>query len=111
MDKSLKEVHQPDGSVFHTDQAREKFITDYYSEIYKKRVGENIAIEDFLGNEVLANPVVAESHLKDNEILLLERPLQINELDKAIKEAKTNAQSPPYIGENYQIPSKRQVYV
>ncbi len=47
-------------------------------------------IEEFLG-DCAAHPEVANSKLTDEEKTILDRPLQIDELDRSVKNAKLNS--------------------
>ncbi len=74
-------------------------IVGFFENLYKKPENDRIdytnCIEEFLGPDIIANPIVQNSLLKDPEINLLDRPLSTNELDESLK--KANMKSSPGI--------------
>jgi hypothetical protein len=91
-DAVLSDIRDSYGSDFIDCKERERYITDYYSNLYKRNDNitvANFTIDDFLG-DVAHHPDVVGSKLNDAEKADLERPLTIQELDKSIKKAKKN---------------------
>jgi len=87
---SLRSIRNENGANFNNESEQKNFIVNYFSEIYRKRDtadGEEI-IEEFLGEQMVQHPVIVNSKLTEIERELLEMPLTINELDKAMKSAK-----------------------
>jgi hypothetical protein len=64
---SLDSIQKPDGTEFVSAEARESHIRDYFQEIYRDKSGEHNlpvnCIEEFLGPEICANPIVTDSKL------------------------------------------------
>jgi hypothetical protein len=76
-----------DNSEFATDTDRENFITNFYADLYRKDEGVGGSIEDFLGPEICAHPLVRDSKLTEAEKLSLEADLTMGELTKALGES------------------------
>ncbi len=95
--KKLSAIQKDDGTNYGSDRERNEGIVQYYEKLYEKPIDERInyenCIEDFLGAEVLNNPIVQNSFLTETEIASLDRPLSIDELDKSIE--KANMKSAP----------------
>jgi exonuclease III len=73
-DYSLDDICDDEGNVFSSNSARGKYIVDFFSKIYRKPAcdknrPEN-TIENFLGPEIINNPVVQNSKLTDVEKIL-----------------------------------------
>jgi hypothetical protein len=90
-DALLSDIRNTDGTEFIDCSERERYISDYYKELYKNKDqgGDQGSIEDFLG-EVAQHPDVVGSKLNDAEKAELERPLTLREFDVSIKKAKKN---------------------
>jgi exonuclease III len=102
---SLTNIRDDQGGDFASDAERDDYIVEYYSNLYK--IDGNVAgsIEDFLGPEVCNHPTVLGSKLTDFERRELDNPLEITELDEALK--KANLRSAPGIdGYSYRFISK-----
>lgn len=95
----LSNIKKDDGTFFESDSERNDFIVGAYEKIYEKDVNEpedyTNVIEDFLGPEILNNPVVRSSKLTEAESGNMEVPIATLELDKAIESA--NMRSAPGI--------------
>jgi hypothetical protein len=90
----LSDIRDVDGRDFIDCTGWERYITEYYSNLYKRKDNITVAsttIEDFLG-EVSHHPDVAGSKLTDVEKADLDRPLTIQELDKSIKKSNKKIQ-------------------
>jgi hypothetical protein len=96
---SLEKIRKPDGTAFNSNRERENYIVGFYKSLYSlpENMPENFnnCIEDFLGPDICANPVVINSKINDQERNELENPLSINELDESVK--KLNLRSAPGI--------------
>jgi hypothetical protein len=96
---SLEKIRNFDGTIFKTKTDREAYIVDFYRKLYSlpENMPENFenCIENFLGPEICANPVVVNSKLSETERNELEQPLSLNELDESVK--KLNLRSAPGI--------------
>jgi exonuclease III len=90
-DALLSDIRNTDGTEFIDCSERERYISDYYKELYenKDHGGEQGSIDDFLG-EVAQHPDVVGSKLNEVEKAELDRPLTLRELDISIKKAKKN---------------------
>ena len=95
--QKLENIKKPDGTVFSTNSERNDYIVNYYSELYKKPIGERHdygnCIEDFLGEDICRNRIVTNSKLTDDEKNSLDLPLTIDEIDKSMD--KANLRSAP----------------
>ena len=85
------------GSPIPNENDRAAFITRFYANLYKKPDpapdSHSGCIEEFLGREILAHPIVQGSILSPAEKTKLDTPFSLTELDKAAKEA--NVKSAP----------------
>ncbi len=100
---TLEDICKNNGEPFVTDDERNKFITDYYKQIYKKDpdVSNNPqTIEEFLGPEILAKPHVINSKVPQNLAKNFEQALSLHELDQSISECNTHT-SPGIDGVNF----------
>jgi hypothetical protein len=93
MEVSLEELTDDQGVAFDSVDARGEFVRDFYSKLYEKDDSVTGVIEDFLGVDICNHPLVMESKLKENEKNELDRPLCLDELDKALE--KANIKSAP----------------
>jgi hypothetical protein len=82
---SLQCIKDDNGQHFVSDASREEHIVKFFAKIYKRPVDYNQCIEDFLGEEILNNPVITNSKLTVQEQADLDRPLTIEELDESLK--------------------------
>jgi hypothetical protein len=80
------------GQIFPGTEEREKYITDFYSNLYSKPIGperNEQAIDDFL-SDISNHPAVLDSKISDHERARLDSDLRIEEFDQAVKEIKSN---------------------
>jgi len=95
--QKLENIKKPDGTAFSSSKDRENYIVEYYSELYRKPLGERNdytgCIEQFLGPEICGNRLVTNSKLTEAEKTLLDLPLSIEEIDKSMD--KANMRSAP----------------
>ena len=80
---------------FPSEKQRSEYIADFYKRIYTKIDSNNVSIEDFLGQEITNSNYVKNKKLTDDEKNNFDLPLDVFELDNAIK--KTNMNSAPGI--------------
>jgi hypothetical protein len=87
----LSDIRNDNGTDFIDCSEREKYITNYYTNVYKKVDNNltNMNIESFLG-DVATHPDVLNSKLSNAERDALDLPLSVVELDKALKKSKMN---------------------
>ena len=95
----LADIKKADGSDFVSHAERNEYIVQYFANIYKKpegpdRLGEG-AIENFLGQDIVNHPIVANSRLTAEEAASLEGDLTLAELDSAINECRTRSAPGP----------------
>ena len=92
-EEQLSDIRRDDGTVFGSEQDQNKYITDFYKNLYKKPhngVGNNnIDIHTFLG-EIAERDEVKSAILTENERQILDAPLNILELDKSMNDANFN---------------------
>ncbi len=83
------------GAPFLSDIDRKEYIREHFANIYKKNPNEpddlRGCIENFLGEEILNNPVVTESRLNEEETTTLDAPLSMEELNKAVEGANSSS--------------------
>jgi hypothetical protein len=95
----LSIISNPDGTKYASDSERNEGIVTFFENIYRKPADEPCeftnCIQNFLGDEIVNNPIVANSKIAHNEYLLLERPLSVDELDDSVE--KCNIRSAPGI--------------
>ncbi len=98
-DKKLASICKPNGDNFNDNTERNEYIVNYFKNVYERDQHEpqnfSGCMERFLGNNVLASPVVRNSKLTENEKLDLDSPLTIQELDKSLEQS--NIKSAPGI--------------
>jgi hypothetical protein len=90
-DALLSDIHSDNGTEFIDCNDRERYITDYYRDLYKNKDNVTVdqSITNFLG-DVVHHPDIRGSKLTDAEKADLDRPLTLRELDNSIKKAKKN---------------------
>jgi hypothetical protein len=94
----LKSILNDNGDDFDSEEDRLKFISEHYEKIFKKRENEHLVnydtcIQEFLGPDIVNNPVVQNSLLTEEESGMLDAPLRLEELDESLKGA--NMRSAP----------------
>jgi hypothetical protein len=104
-DDSLSGIKCDDGADFPKEEARNHYILNFYSNLYKVDNNVEGSIEDFLGPDIANHPTVVGSRLTDLEKASLDVPLDISELDNSLAEA--NLRSAPGIdGYSYRFINK-----
>ncbi len=92
---SLTSIKDERGNNFTNDKEQKDYIVQHYEKIYKKDLDEPESlegyIENFLGPEILQNQVVQDSKLSVEEKDILETPLTMEELNKALDGANGNS--------------------
>jgi len=95
---SLDEIKDDAGLPFRDSGDRDKYITDFYSNLYKiprnARADFTNCVENFLG-VLVDHPAVAGCKLSEDERNSLETDITVEELDEAV--AKCNGNSAPGI--------------
>jgi hypothetical protein len=96
---SLEKIRKDDGSLFLNNKERETHIVNFYKNLYSlpNRMPADFTncVSEFLGPEISRHPVVTGSKLDEHEKALMERPLDIAELDESV--LKLNLRSAPGI--------------
>jgi hypothetical protein len=86
---NLSLIQKDDGSRYPTEDEKIEGIVSYYENIYRKPIGDRInlsnCIEEFLGPDILASPIVSNSKLSQNERETLDSPLTLAELDDSME--------------------------
>ncbi len=86
--ESLEKIRKDDGSPFLNKKERESHIVNFYKNLYSlpNRMPADFTdcVSDFLGPEICRHPVVLGAKLDENEKILMERPLDIAELDESV---------------------------
>ena len=83
-------IRDDSGRVFTNDKDREKYIRNFYSNLYKRRIDRLIEIEDFLGRDRIDNQIIRSRKLTDLEKNSLERMVTIEELKKSLAKSNMN---------------------
>jgi Reverse transcriptase (RNA-dependent DNA polymerase) len=83
------------GAAFSNVTDRSNYIRKFYENLYsvpERFVNKNLSgcVENFLGPEICNNPTVLGMKLSMDERTRLDRPLMVEELDKAKDECKNN---------------------
>ena len=89
---SLRDIHNSNGEPFVNLVNRNAYITEYFKKLYSQTPEEmplGQTIEQFLGPEIVGNPIVQASKLREDERMALEQPMSLAELDKALGQCKT----------------------
>ena len=98
-DSKLDDIRKPDGSNFDSEADQKEFIVTHFENIYKLPVGAiaNVegCIERFLGDELLAHPIVQNSKITNHDRAILEQEINLAELDFALSEVKLKTASGP----------------
>jgi hypothetical protein len=96
---NLSSICKDDGSPYSSPESKTEGIVSYYENIYRKPTSDltdySGCIEEYLGHDIAANPIVRNSLLTNEERNLLDSPLTIDELDSSIE--KCNMRSAPGI--------------
>ncbi len=83
---SLNSLKDNDGRNFNSDLERKNYIREHFVKIYKKDPNEpddlTGCIENFLGEEIVQNPLVTESRLSEYKQTTLEEPLSMTSWTK-----------------------------
>ena len=92
---SLGSVLDYNGNNFFNDSERKTFIRRHFEKIYEKDPNENDnisgCIEDFLGQDIVNNPIVTSRKLSQDEKDTLDRPLSLEDLDVALQGANSSS--------------------
>jgi hypothetical protein len=59
---SLDDIKDPNGIDFVNGNERNEYVTNFYSSLYRKDESVEGEIEDFLGPDIFAHPVVPEAN-------------------------------------------------
>jgi hypothetical protein len=92
---SQNSIKDAGGVAFANDTDRKEYIREHLAKIYRKDPNEpedlTGCIENFLGEEIVNNPVVAESKLSQDEKTTLDLPLSMEELNMAVEGANSSS--------------------
>ena len=98
-DNKLSDINYDDNSKFTSETERREYIVQYYENLYKlpETQKNNLegCIEEFLGPEILASPMVGS--MKINGVLAanLNADISIEELDNAVGDTCTRTAAGP----------------
>jgi exonuclease III len=96
---ALSDIKDDNGLDFRTNKQREDYIVNYYKDIYSikpETTGDfEGCIEDFLGPEILAIPEVRNSKLSPEQSAMLDRDLELFELDNALRQMNSKSAGGP----------------
>jgi hypothetical protein len=92
---SMSDICDSNGQPFESLEDMKGFVKNFYSNIYKKSENEpesfRNCIENFLGPEICANPIVRDSKIPIETATRLEQPIGIHELDISVQQANKSA--------------------
>ena len=105
-DSLLCDINDNSGNAFGSDGDRREFIVKYYENLYRlpetQRNDLTGCIENFLGPDILASPLINSMKINRNLSDSLEGPFSLIELDKAVNEKKSRtAAGPDGIGNGF----------
>ncbi len=91
-------IRDDNGTVFKSIEDQKNYVGTYYKNIYKKNVEVTVSdnpenISNFLGRDILLEPVVMAAKLNNDERTDLDLPLTVEELTQSINES--NLKSAP----------------
>ena len=86
---SIKILKDQNGRPFISENARNNYIKNFYQDLYKKQNSVG-TIDNFL-NDVINDPRLNSRKLNDIEKNRLDRPINISELDEAIRNCNINS--------------------
>ncbi len=92
MDDS-EQICDDNSRKFDCATTRREYISNYYGELYKKKLDILMSIEDFLGMDTLGVDWVLEKKLNEDEKMSLEVEVNLVELEKALKTCNMNSSS------------------
>ena len=98
----LSDIKDNDGNVLLTGEDLNNYITNFYSNLYRRDETVQGEIEDFLGQDICQHPMVRGSILTQEESENLDRDLSPLELDKALDTANTKS-APGIDGYTYTV--------
>jgi hypothetical protein len=89
---SLKSIKNKNGANFPDEDSRLKLIREEYEKIFtvdpeENKVDFENCIQNFLGPDIILNPIVQNSLLTEQEVRQLDAPLTLEELDESMKSA------------------------
>ena len=87
--EKLLDICDGNGAVLLSGEDLNNYITNFYSNLYRRDNTVEGEIEDFLGPDVCQHPLVRDSILTNEEMLTLDYELSILELDKSLEQANT----------------------
>jgi hypothetical protein len=80
----INQIKGDDGQVFVNNEIRGKYISGYYSNVYKKKLDRIMKIEDFLLNGIENRELVNNRKLDEVERLDLESEVTMDEVKSAL---------------------------
>ena len=98
-DNKLTDINYDDNSEFTSETERREYIVQYYENLYKlpETQKNNIegCIEEFLGPEILASPMVGSMKINGALAANLNADISIEELDNAVGDTRTRTAAGP----------------
>ncbi len=89
----ISQIKKENSDPFESNEKREKFISDYYSNIYKKKIDRLMRIEDYLFNGVEDLDEMNNKKLDAVEQLELENIVTLDEVKRALDESNFDSSS------------------
>jgi hypothetical protein len=89
----ISQIKNENGNAFASNEQREKFISGYYSTIYKKKIDRLMRIEDYLFNGEGDPDGMNNKKLDADEQLDLEGRVSMDEVKRALDESNFDSSS------------------
>ncbi len=91
----MADIKDDDGNPFNSQEDMKGYVKNFYANIYRKDPGEpedlSNCIENFLGPDICAHPLVTASKLSPILAARLEAPISLYELDISVLQANKSA--------------------
>jgi hypothetical protein len=91
----LADIKQENGTEYGSVKGQEEYITNFYTDLYRRDPDVDGSIEEFLGEKICHSQQVTNSKLSQEQRELLEADLTFEELEQALGES--NLKSAPGI--------------
>ena len=89
-DDDITQIRDDRGVAFVDGKQREKYINDFYGQLYKKRLDRLISIEDFL-DRAGDDADIQSKKLSEGERRSLEGKVTLDELEKSLAKSNMNS--------------------
>jgi hypothetical protein len=95
VEAKMADIKDHNGQPFDSQEDMKEYVLNFYANIYRKDVDEpadlSNCIENFLGPDICAHPLVTASKLSPILVARLEAPISLHELDISVEQANKSA--------------------